>query len=120
MTHPLIFNALGMLSIVLGLIFVCNPELIRKKTIPKDRFQAVERRIWWGLFIGIGIIFFLRQEFYSWPISVAIGGAAIIFGLLMARLIGLALDGSVRKQWLNVAIELVILGLFLLWYWWLK
>ena len=38
------------------------------------------------------------------------------FGLLVARLIGIALDGGVAKQWFWVAVEVVILAGLLWWY----
>jgi len=42
--------------------------------------------------------------------------SSLLVGLLIARLIGIMLDGSVAKQWLNVGIELVILAPLIWWY----
>ncbi|MDO6460505.1 hypothetical protein Q4485_07350 [Granulosicoccaceae sp. 1_MG-2023] len=42
--------------------------------------------------------------------------ACLMAGLLLARLIGITLDGSVLKQWLNVGIELVLLLPLVWWY----
>jgi len=102
--------------ITLGLALVWNPELVSSKPVPNDTFEAIERRIWWGLIIGFGCLLLFHQQLKPWVTTIAATGSALIFGLLVARLMGIMLDGSVAKQWLYVGIELVILAPLVAWY----
>ena len=116
METSLILRLLGSALIIVGVVLVWNPELVSNKPIPTDTFQATERRIWWGLFIGFGTLLLFHHQLRPWSPTVAATGASLLIGLLVARLIGIALDGSVLKQWVNVGIELVIIALFAWWY----
>jgi len=107
---------IGGLLIAIGLVLVWNPELISNKPIPTDTFHAVERRIWWGLFIGFGVLLMFHHQLLPWASTISATLLSLLIGLLVARLIGIALDGSVTKQWINVGIELVIMAPLLWWY----
>ena len=107
---------LGGILIVAGLILTANPELVSSKPVPTDIFEAIERRIWWGLIIGFGVLLLFHHQLRPWLQTLAATLSALVFGLLVARLLGIILDGSVLKQWLYVAIELVILAPLLWWY----
>lgn len=102
--------------IIAGLVLAWNPELVSNKPIPTDTFKAVERRIWWGLLIGLGLLPFFHHQLRPWSATISATLSALLVGLLVARLLGIALDGSVAKQWLNVGIELVILAPLVWWY----
>ncbi|MEM7376686.1 MAG: hypothetical protein AAF460_04170 [Pseudomonadota bacterium] len=102
--------------IVLGTVLVVNPELVRNGPIPDDPFEAIERRIWWGAIIAAGVLLLFRSTLRPVLQSVAAASAALLFGLLVARLIGIALDGSVAKQWVYVAIEAVLLAAAVQWF----
>lgn len=102
--------------ILLGITLVSNPELVSNKPVPEDTFEATERRIWWGLIIGFGFLLMFHHQWLSWSSTIAATLTALLVGLLVARLIGIALDGSVIKQWINVGIELVILVPLCWWY----
>jgi len=116
MQSSLIFKWIGVLLIIVGLILVGNPELISNKPIPDDTFEATERRIWSGLFISFGILRLFHQQLLPWKTTLAATCSALLFGLLVSRLIGIGLDGSVTKQWINVGIEAVILVSLVWWY----
>lgn len=116
MENSLILRILGSLLIVVGLVLASYPEIISNKPVPDDTFKAVERRIWWGLFIGAGVLLLFHHQILPWQQTLAATVSALLFGLLVARLIGIALDGSVLKQWVNVGIEIVIMAPFLWWY----
>src|SRR6056300_1214719 len=103
-----ILRLLGVILIIVGVTLVTNPELIRNKPIPTDTFEAIERRIWWGLFIGAGCLLLFHHQLRPWWTSIAATSSSLLFGLLVARLIGIVLDGSVAKQWLYVGIEFVV------------
>lgn len=116
MESSLIFRLIGVALIIVGVTLVWNPELVSKKAIPTDAFEATERRIWWGLFIGFGSLLLFHHQLRPWVLTIAAMGSSLLFGLLVARLIGIALDGSVVKQWINVGIEIVIMVPFIWWY----
>ncbi|MGI9319070.1 MAG: DUF4345 family protein [bacterium] len=106
----------GAVLVLVGVVLVSNPELVSNKPIPENTFEAVERRIWWGLFIGVGVLLLFHHQLQPWLTTVAAVGSSLTFGLLVARLIGIALDGSVTKQWIWVAVEGIILAILVWWY----
>lgn len=114
--HSLIYKLLGVLCIFVGLVLVSNPELVSNKPVPEDTFRAVERRVWWGLFISVGVMLLFHPQLQPYLVSFVAASISMTFGLLVARLIGIGLDGSVPKQWFWVAVEVVILAGLLGWY----
>ena len=112
----LIFKILGGLLILVGVILASNPELVSNKPVPEDIFKAVERRVWWGLFISAGILVMFHHPLQPWIVTFVATSIAITFGLLAARLIGIMLDGSVPKQWFWVIVEAIALGGLAWWY----
>lgn len=116
MDASLIYKIIGTILIAVGIILVSNPELVTNKPVPEDVFRAVERRVWWGLFISAGVLLIFHHELRS-PLVIFVGASTTItFGLLAARLIGIALDGAVVKQWFWVVVEAVILAALVWWY----
>ncbi len=116
MESSFVLRLVGCLLILVGLVLVSNPELVRSKPVPTDTFEAIERRIWWGLFIGAGILLLFHHQVQPWAPTVAATASSLLVGLLIARLIGIALDGSVAKQWLYVGVEVAILAPLVWWY----
>lgn len=116
MESSLLLRVIGIALIIVGITLVWNPELVSNKPVPTDTFKATERRIWWGLFIGFGSLLLFHHQLLPWVPTIAATISALLFGLLVARLIGIALDGSVVKQWINVGIEMVILVPLVWWY----
>ncbi|BEU03591.1 hypothetical protein OAG1_23910 [Agarivorans sp. OAG1] len=112
----LLLRGIGIVLIIAGIVLVSNPELVSNKAIPDNTFDAIERRIWWGLLIGFGCLLMFHHQFQPWVTSLAATSASLMFGLLVARLIGIMLDGSVTKQWLYVGLELVLLAPLVWWY----
>lgn len=112
----LLLRGIGIALIIAGIVLVSNPELVSTKAIPDNTFNAIERRIWWGLLIGFGCLLMFHHQFQPWVTSLAATSASLMFGLLVARLIGIMLDGSVTKQWLYVGLELVLLAPLVWWY----
>lgn len=116
MESSLILRVVGVISIFVGIVLVWNPELISSKPIPADAYKATERRIWWGLFIGLGALLLFHHQLTPWIPTIAATLASLLFGLLIARLIGIVLDGSLSSQLKNVGIELVIFVPLAWWY----
>ena len=116
MNTVILIRALGLIVLITGIVIVANPELITNKAVPVDTFEAIERRIWWGLLIGLGLLLMFNRQWSPWLPTLLISAIALIAGLLTARLIGIALDGSVVKQWYLVLVEIVIAAPLLWWY----
>jgi len=114
--NVLISRILGALMVVAGLVLVINPELLTGGTVPTDTFEAIERRVWWGLIIGVGVLLLLHHHFQPWLRTLVATGSALLFGLLAARLIGIVLDGSVMEQWTYAGIEFAVLAILFWWY----
>ena len=111
-----ILRLIGGAIIIAGVALVSNPELVSNKPVPEDTFEAIERRIWWGLIIGFGLLLLFHHQLQPWLTTLAATSSSLLVGLLIARLIGIMLDGSVAKQWLYVGIEVVILVPLVWWY----
>jgi len=109
MQSEIFLKTIGMVFVVIGLVLVSNPELITNNPIPSDTFEAVERRVWWGLFISAGMLPFFHHQLKPWLPTIVAIGVAFFSGLLLARVVGIFLDGSVIKQWVYVGIEVAIL-----------
>ena len=116
MDGSLLLRCIGIALLVIGITLAWNPELVSNKPIPSDTFKATERRIWCGLLIGFGSLLLFHHQLLPWMPTLAATSSALFFGLLVARLIGIMLDGSEAKQWINVGIELVILAPLVWWY----
>lgn len=112
----LLYKLLGALLIFIGIVLVSYPELVSNKPVPEDIFRAVERRVWWGLFISAGLLLMFHHQLQPWLLTFIAVSTAATLGLLIARLIGIALEGSVAMQWFWVAVEVVILAGLLWWY----
>ena len=107
---------MGFIFFVVGVVLAYNPELISNKPVPEATFEAVERRVKWGIIIGIGILFMFHHQLKPWLLTTAATGSAITLGILVARFIGIVLDGSVIKQWYWVGVELAVLIMLSIWY----
>ena len=116
METSFVLRTLGVCLIIAGVVLAAFPELVSNKPVPEDTFKAIERRIWWGLFIGAGVLLLFHHQIMPWQKTAAATGATLLFGLLIARLIGIVLDGSVLKQWLYVGLEMILIAPFVWWY----
>jgi len=68
------------------------------------------------LLIGLGLLLLFNKQWSPWLPTLLISTVALIVGMLVARLIGIALDGSVQKQWILVLVELAVGAALLWWY----
>lgn len=100
---------LGGLLAVVGLVLACAPTLVSDPGPAADTFAAIERRIPYGGLAGLGALLVARTQLRPWTITVASVVLWLTTGLLVARCIGLALDGADdQRQWMWVAVEAVI------------
>lgn len=109
-------RVVGLIVLIAGIVIVANPELITQKPIPDDTFEAIERRIWWGLIIGAGLLLVFNRQWSPWLPTLLITVVALLTGLLTARIIGIVLDGSLARQWFLVLVEVAIAAPLLWWY----
>ncbi len=84
---------------------------------PEDAYQAIERRVRGGMVAGVGLAFIARTELRPWADTIAYGIFYILLGALLARLLGILLEGSIPRQWMLVAVEAGLMVLPALWLW---
>lgn len=116
MESKVVQRVVGLAVLAVGLLLAYDPELVTGEAIPEATFEAVERRIVWGVPIGIGILLLFHFQLTPWLRTVAAVGCALTLGLLIARLLGIAIDGSVARQWYWVGVEFVMVVALALWY----
>ncbi len=107
MNNTIVYS-FGLLSMAFGFLLVVRPEFVNKKPKPEDVFRAVERRAWWGLLIGLGLFCFSLPSINSYLVGFFVLATAATLGILIARLIGIFLEGSHRRQWFWVWVELLV------------
>ncbi len=100
---------LGALLVVAGLVLTCAPTLVGDPGPAADTFAAIERRIPYGGIAGLGALLVARTALRPWAVTLASFVFWVTTGLLVARCIGLALDGADdQRQWMWVGVEAVI------------
>lgn len=82
-----------------------------------NAFEAIERRIRGGMLAGLGLVFVARTELRPWPVTIASVLLYVLVGALLARLLGLIIEGNDSRQWLLVAVEGGLIGAAALWLW---
>ncbi|MEM6293148.1 MAG: hypothetical protein AAGA54_17870 [Myxococcota bacterium] len=82
-----------------------------------DTFEAIERRIRGGMLSGVGLLLIARTELRPWSVTIASLLLYVLLGALVARILGILVDGSVSRQWLLVAVECGLLTVAALWLW---
>lgn len=112
MESTVVLKIIGFVILLIGVVLTYNPELISSKPLAESSFEATERRVLWGLLIGAGLLLLLHHQLQPWLLTLAATGFALTFGVLIARLIGVAIDGSSLKQWYWIGAELMILAIF--------
>ncbi len=100
---------LGAILVAGGLVLSVAPTLVHDPGAAPDLFEAVERHARWGLPIGIGSVLILRTRLRPWSATLASVVLALSLGYLVARVIGIVLEGSgSSRQWMYCGIEVVI------------
>ncbi|MBT8492230.1 MAG: hypothetical protein KJO07_04150 [Deltaproteobacteria bacterium] len=115
------YRIFGIVLAVVGLAAAVFPAwfgpLTQWPEPPADVFEAIERRVRGGMILGVGWAFIAIPALRPWSISIASTILYFATGALVARFIGLLVEGTVQKQWLLVAVEAVIMVLAALWLW---
>lgn len=84
---------------------------------PEDAYQAIERRVRGGMVAGVGLAFVARITLRPWGDTLAQGIFYVLLGALLARLVGIVLEGSIPRQWMLVAVEAGLMVLPAVWLW---
>lgn len=116
MDSKIVLQIVGVVILLLGVILSYNPELVSNKPIPEDAFQAVERRVRWGFLMGAGMLLIFHHQITPYFFTVAALGMTLTLGALISRVMGIFLDGSVPRHWMWIAVELVMVIGFGIWY----
>jgi len=82
-----------------------------------DAFEAVERRVRGGMVLGLGLIFIARTALRPWSVTIASVLFYFMLGALLARILGLIIEGITPRQWMLVAIETGVMTLAAVWLW---
>jgi len=103
--------AIGAALAVTGLLLVLFPTLAYDPGPAASSYAAIERRIWWGGLYGLGILLITQRQLGPWRYTAVASVFWVVGGFLVARAVGLALDGmDSTLQWIWVAVEVVIMA----------
>ncbi len=106
-----IVRILGALLVLAGLTWACAPTLVSDPGPAADSFAAIERRIPGGGVAGLGALLIARTALRPWAVTIASFVLWVMAGLLVARTIGLALDGADSgRQWMWWGVEAALLA----------
>ena len=113
----IILKISGLILIIAGFVFACRPDLFNSSQVQLAGYERIEKRVKWGFLIGLGIFLIFHQQWADWRFTLWGLLSALTFGIILARLLGLVLDGFFAKQMLWLLIELAVLAVFVLLYW---
>ena len=99
----------GALIAIVTLVFVFAPTLVHDPGPAPDLFEAIERRVRWGLGMSFGSLLIVHPWRRPWSVIVAWVLFCFSGGYLIARIIGMAIEGlGSGKQWVYTIVEVVI------------
>jgi hypothetical protein len=111
----------GLVVAALGAVMSAFPDWFQPLTggpgPAADTFEAIERRIRGGMLMGLGLVFVARTTLRPWSVTIASVLLYVLVGALVARILGLIIEGNDSRQWLYVAIEGGLIGVAALWLW---
>ena len=110
---------IGIIMSIIGLTGSFFPEwfsLITGASEPIDDIhETIERRVRAGMLLGFGLGFAAIPTLKPLNRSIPLGIFYFMTGALIARLIGIVIDGSVDRQWLLVGVEIVFMIIAAFW-----
>lgn len=115
------FRILGIVIAVLGVVATIFPHwfgpLMGGPEPPADGYEAIERRVRGGMVFGVGLTFLAVTALRPWSVSIPSAIFYLMTGALAARIFGILIHGTFPKQWLLVAVEVIIMAVMALWLW---
>jgi len=115
-----VLKILGILLFVAGFLLTLKPDLMGKFPASVDAYQMIEKRVRWGLFIGLGLFLTFHSNWNSWGLDITSLLFALTLGIIISRLTGFLMDGFFVQQLWWLLIEFVGLLFFGFLYWKLK
>ncbi|WP_316807114.1 hypothetical protein [Pedobacter agri] len=106
----------GVLLLVTGFVFTIKPQLVSYIPESITAYQMIEKRVMWGILIGLGILGIFNHQIDSLKAGIFAFLAALTLGIIIARIIGLLMDGFYLKQLLWFGIEILLLVFFAILY----
>ena len=104
---------IGILMSIVGIIGSFFPEWFSPITGAvepiDDIHETIERRVRAGMLLGFGLGFAAIPALKPWNRSIPLGIFYFMTGALIARLIGIVIDGSVDRQWVLVGVEIAFM-----------
>lgn len=116
----LLFKILGILLLLTGILLSVNPQWLTHLPQTIDGYEMIENRVPYGLLIGFGVLMIINSSWSSWKLTASLIMSSTSLGIAVARSIGLLCDGIYVKQYLWLAIEVLIALSFGLLYKYLK
>ncbi len=107
--RSVLLRGAGALIAIVALIFVFAPTLVHTPAPAPDLFEAIERRVRWGLGMSFGALLIVHPWRRPWSVIFA----WVVFcgsgGYLIARIIGMAIEGlGSQRQWVYTVVEVVL------------
>ena len=100
---------IGLVAIAVALVFVVKPTLLETAPPAPDLFEAIERHVRPGIGIFLGLTLVAAPWRRPWSVLFAWVLVCLSGGYLVARFIGMALQGiNDSKQWQLVGLELAV------------
>ncbi|WP_420151058.1 hypothetical protein [Spirosoma sp.] len=112
-----LLKLVGIGLLVTGLVLAIKPDFFGKFSTFLNAYQMIEKRVKWGVLIGMGGFMIVYNNWISWNLLITALLLSITLGIIVARLIGFVLDGFFIKQFYWLLIEIVALIIFWLLYW---
>ena len=113
----LLLKISGVILLSAGLILAIKPDLFSKFSTSVDAYQMIEKRVKWGILIGLGGFMIFNNTWTSWGSLAAGLLVSLTLGIIIARLTGLVSDGFFIKQLYWLLIEMIALIIFGFLYW---
>lgn len=107
----------GVILLIAGLSLAIKPEIFSKFSPFIDPYQMIEKRVKWGMLIGLGGFLLFHTNWASWGLIATALLTSMTLGIIIARVIGFVLDGFFIKQLYWLLMELVALLIFGFLYW---
>lgn len=109
-------RALGVFAALASLVLVVSPTLVHDPGPAPDVFEATERHVRWGLGISLGALLFVNRWRRPWSVLFAWTVFCLSSGYLVARFIGMAIEGPTNQdQWVLVAVEVAVCAAAAFW-----
>lgn len=107
----------GVVLLISGLILTGTPDLFGKFPTAIDPYQMIEKRVKWGVLIGLGGFLIFYHNWTSPGLILTSFLTCLTFGIIMARVAGFVWDGFFIKQLYWLLIEVVAAMIFGFLYW---